>query len=222
MNRRGQFYLIIVLVLAFLIYGVTGKTNSIEKPILFQDFSDLSENYVTESKNIVNDALYSNSPNIEVEVEAFTREFLVYAKQKNPSMGIVYVYKNETGINVVNYLDQPIGTPTEFIPTANQEVLERVIFDVGGKEFVHQVPLKLENFGAEWYSGGVPPGPLNISIGGILHNFGDFSGTGPAFNVLLRATTGEWQTTTFNNIPEGITYSPPSKDLNNVIQIYRS
>ena len=120
MNKRGQFYLIIVLVLAFLIYGVTGKTNSIEKPILFQDFSDLSENYVTESKNIVNDALYSNSLNVATDLDSFTQEFLVYAKQKNPSVGIVYVYKEGIDVRVANYLDNPIGNiGTLFMKTWN-------------------------------------------------------------------------------------------------------
>ncbi|MBU1246247.1 MAG: hypothetical protein KKH88_01025 [Nanoarchaeota archaeon] len=221
MNKRGQFYLIIVLVLAFLIYGVTGKTNSIEKPILFQDFSDLSENYVTESKNIVNDALYSNSLNVATDLDSFTQEFLVYAKQKNPSVGIVYVYKEGIDVRVANYLDNPIATYDRTISAANQEVVERVVFNVGGKEFVHQVPLKLQDFGTEWYtsSGGLVP--LQISVGGILHNFGDFSGTGPEFKVLVRSETTE-DTFDIGNVDQGITYSPPSKDLNNVIQIYRS
>ncbi|MFH1839731.1 MAG: hypothetical protein ABH849_01115 [Nanoarchaeota archaeon] len=222
MNKRGQFYLIIVLVLAFLIYGVTGKTNSIEKPILFQDFSDLSENYVTESKNIVNDALYSNSLNVATDLDSFTQEFLVYAKQKNPSVGIVYVYKEGIDVRVANYLGVPIGTTyDENLPAANQEVVERVVFDIGGKEFVHQVPLKLQDFGTEWYTGTGSPTPLQISIGGILHNFGEFSGIGPEFTVIVRSETTE---DTFNvgNVDQGITYSPPSKDLNNVIQIYKS
>jgi len=220
MNKRGQFYLIIVLVLAFLIYGITGKTNSIETPILFSDFSDLSENYVTESGNIVNDALYSNSPDVEVNVEEFTKEFLVYAKQKNPSIGVLYVYKKEDQVTVANHLDGAVNIPDP-VQSSNEEIVERIVFDVGGKEFVHQVPLRLEEFGTEWYTATTTPAEFEISIGGILHNFGDLSGTGPEFKVILRSESGQ-DPFILGNVNEGILYAPPPEDLNKVISIYKS
>ena len=219
MNKRGQFYLIIVLVLSFLIYGITGKTNTIQQPILFEDFFDLSNNYMFESSRMINDALY-NREDISSNLEEFTKEFLIYAQQKNPSVGLLYVYNNGSDINITNYLDEFTlveGTP---IGGAQAEVLERVVIDIGGVEFIHQVPLKLEEFGTEWYTSTSTNEKINISIGGILHSF-DLAGSGPSFNVILRSKTGEEWIRTMGNIEgEGIQFSPPQNLNIETINVY--
>ena len=41
MNKKGQFYIIIVIILGIAIYGVVAEVNKIEEVTLFEDFSEL-------------------------------------------------------------------------------------------------------------------------------------------------------------------------------------
>ena len=58
MYKRGQFYIIIVIILALSIFLVSGEQNTIKEVTLFQDFDDISENYVEEAPKVVNYAVY--------------------------------------------------------------------------------------------------------------------------------------------------------------------
>lgn len=189
MNKKGQFYIIIVLVICMALYGVTRDENTIKEATLFEDFSQLSANYVEEAPKIINYAVYDHK-DVNDTLENFTKEFLSYAKKKDPNMGLLYVYGDGTPqIKINNYMDEEVATPGEkTIPGFNQEIVQSITVNIGGKDFYHQVPVGVDEFGEEWYSSSQPnPGLLKLSVGGILHTF-DLTATNiPLFKVLIKS-----------------------------------
>ena len=54
MQKRGQVYLLTVIILAFVIYLLYTDTNVVKRTILDDDFEELSQNYDVESAKFVN------------------------------------------------------------------------------------------------------------------------------------------------------------------------
>jgi hypothetical protein len=192
MNKRGQFYLITVLVIAAAAFTITAKTNTLEESILFEDFTPLSQNYISESTKVINYALENEEGEfIEEKLENFTRAFLEYAKQRDSTVELVYIYSNGSDVFISNFLDNTtIDYQNETTYPAGQELLQDISLEVGGKEFTHQTPTAIEDFGKSWYTyGGGTPEQMNISLGGIAHNF-DLA-SGPDFKVIIRSSSGD-------------------------------
>ncbi|MBT3395114.1 hypothetical protein HOA59_03095 [archaeon] len=192
MNKRGQFYIITVLVLAMATYAITMESNTLRKSILFEDFDALSQNYITESTKIINYAIENEDVgNIEDQLDNFTKSFLEYAKQRDPNVELVYIFSNGTNVTVSNYFDETninYGNSTIF-PTS-QVVNQTITLEVGGKDFAHQTPISVGDLGKTWYTqSGATGEQMNLSISGFLHNF-DLS-SGPDFKVIIRTSSGE-------------------------------
>ena len=149
MNKRGQFYLITVLVIAAAAFTITAKTNTLEESILFEDFTPLSQNYISESTKVINYALENEEGEfIEEKLENFTRAFLEYAKQRDSTVELVYIYSNGSDVFISNFLDNTtIDYQNETTYPAGQELLQDISLEVGGKEFTHQTPTAIEDFG---------------------------------------------------------------------------
>ena len=104
-NKRGQFYIIISVILAIAVFSVTSNPNKIQEAILFESFESLSNNYIHESGYVINSAL-KNQENVEEELDEFTIKYLEYSQQRNPNLNLLYVYSNPVNgeIILVNYL----------------------------------------------------------------------------------------------------------------------
>jgi len=199
MNKRGQFYLIIAIVIAVAAFAITSRPNEVKEAVLFEDFEDVTNNYITESQYVVNNALETES-NVETSLDTFTIEYLKYARQRSPDLQLLYVYSNGDQRKIYNYFDDSTP-PSEDLPLgAQQELVQNVKILVGNKEFTHKVPVKAENFGSGWYSAPVPH-DFDLSVGGFIHNF-DLSGSGPELKVLINLPSG----------PEEFTYNPGGQD----------
>ncbi len=189
MNKRGQFYLVIAIIISLAVYGVTTRVNSIEEPVLWEDFNDVSENYMTESIFVANNAL-KNKEDVSDSLDRFTRSFLDYAQQKNPKLTLLYVYGNGTNVTIKSYLDSAAAVQEHKIFGANQELVQDVTIRVGGKEFIYKVPITSENFGEGWNGFSMDNQPFELSIAGAVHPF-DLSGDAPEFKVIVRTESGE-------------------------------
>jgi len=192
MNKRGQFYLIIVIVLALVIYGVTYQSNTIQESKTFEDFHDISQNYLVESKKIINSNLQKEPLGSPLEsLDIFTISFLQYAKARDPNLELLYIYRND-GTNEIflqNYLGDTINLNDQIeIPGANDQVIQEVTIEVGSQTYTYQVPVALGEFGREWYGAEVPQ-EFDLSIGGIIHKF-DLSDNSEDFKVIIRTETG--------------------------------
>ncbi len=99
MNKRGQFFIFVAIVVALLVFTLITKSNTIREEVNLQNFEQLSQNYLTESPKVINYAIYSvESP--ETELSVFSDDFKEYAAKSDPNIGLVYVY-NDPGNNKV-------------------------------------------------------------------------------------------------------------------------
>lgn len=102
MDKKGQFYLITALILLIPTYTllVSQQNFGREKTT---NFDVLSKNYISESRIVINNALYYDN-NIYQEIESFTQDFIDYSNTKNIDLKILYMVKNGESLRVVNYL----------------------------------------------------------------------------------------------------------------------
>ena len=156
MNKRGQFYIIIALIISLALFGITYTVNEIKEPVLFSDFND--------------------------RLDYFTDYFLEYAKARNPDMELLYIYSDGTDFTVTNLFDEDINVNGDEIPGG--EIIQGINLEVGGNDFVHQVPVGSEDFGGDWISSGFSSGPVELGIGGIIHSFR--LGENPDFRIIIR------------------------------------
>ncbi|MEW6063098.1 MAG: hypothetical protein AB1571_01875 [Nanoarchaeota archaeon] len=178
MNKKGQFFIFVAVILALVIYVVVSQVNRIEEKILLEDFNELSKNYATEAPKKVNDIVKDvadktpeeQTEAIEGGLNSFTSDFLDYAKTQDPNMGFVYVYydKNTGDYLVSNYLSS--GTIETIdggqIPSGQESTISNIKLDVAGQTFKQNVPIKLTTFGN--LNSGVSQSP-DIKIGGITY-----------------------------------------------------
>jgi len=188
MNKRGQFYLIIVIVLALVIYGVTYQSNTIQESKTFEDFNDISQNYLVESKKIINNNLQKSpleSPLVNLDI--FTISFLQYAKARDPNLELLYIYRDDTEdkIFLQNYLNRGVKIGEIDISGANEEVIQEITIVVGEQTYTYQVPVALGEFGSKWYGGEIPLGDFDLSIGGITHKF-NLPDNSEEFKVIIK------------------------------------
>lgn len=105
-GKKAQFYLFVSILICISAYGLL--STSITAKEKNTDFDVLSSNYIIESKNVINQALYKRSDPLS-EVDAFTLNFIDYAKTKNTNLGITYILKKENKTHIVNYLKYTIN-----------------------------------------------------------------------------------------------------------------
>ncbi len=189
MNKRGQFYLVIALILSLTIYGVTYRVNTIEEPKVWEDFNEVSENYITQTAVVINGAL-KNQENVSKNLQNFSASYLGYAQRRNPNLGLLYVYSDGSNVAVKNYLDETGTIGNETVFGANQELIQDVTIRIGGKDFIYKVPVTSENFGDDWSTTGLGNTPFNLSIAGIVHPF-ELSAGNPEFKVIIRSQGGD-------------------------------
>ncbi len=198
MNKRGQFYIIIVLLLSLAIFGLVAIPNRLEEAEILGDFNSLSQNYLTESPKITNYVLY-NEGDVSNTLTNFTEDFIDYAKNINPTIGLIYVYhdQREKKIYVKNFLNESIkvlipGQSPKDLFGSEQDTINDVSLLIGGKKFVHSVPVPIENY-EEGY-GGFTGSKLDstefvrLDIGGIFYNFR--TPEAPDLIVVLKSTQG--------------------------------
>ena len=197
MAKKGQFYIILVIILSVAVFGIVSETNTAQQPILTQDFNELSQNYIQESPKVVNYALYTEQEVKEV-FPVFTENFLEQARKVNPKITLLYIYSNGTEVQLRSYLDEAViinatGYSSSFLFGQEQTVIEKIVLNISGKEFVHQVPVTIENFGEEFFETRPfpEPGALHLDVGGIFHTFDLASTEIPELQVLLTSQEGD-------------------------------
>jgi len=187
MNKKGQFYIIIVLVICMALYGVTREENTIKEATLFEDFSQLSANYIEETPKVINYVIKENG-DVYTELGEFTEEFLDYAKKRNSNVGIFYVYNDGSGnVELRNYMSETGYTDLGTISGFDEEIIQSVTVEIGGKDFYHQVPVGINEFGEGWYTSSGQTNNFDLTLGGIVHNFDLTDPNIPEFIVILKS-----------------------------------
>ena len=197
MNKRGQFYLIMAIIIGLVIYSLYLPGNKIEEVTLFEDFSDISSNYLREAPKVVNHGIFLEKTDKEMRdlITQFSEKYLEQVRKKNPNINLVYIYSNGTYVFVKSYYDKSIIFDAEERSTifgANQQSLNSVRLKVSGKEFEHQVPVEMKNFGDEFTSQtALSQGDVILDVGGIFHTFPIKPVPGNEFQFLIEAQNGQ-------------------------------
>ena len=199
MNKRGQFYIIMAIVVSLIIYSLYLPENKIEEVTLFEDFRDISLNYQTESPKVVNHYIYKNleDEDLKKAITNFTSDFLEQIQQKNPNVNLAFFLSNGTHVFIKSYFDNSIlfqqTNTTKELFGENQESLNSIKLKVSGKDFEQQVPVKMKNFGNEFTSQTLPlsDDEFVVEIGTIFHNFQlNRNNIGNEFIFLIEANNG--------------------------------
>ncbi|MEK6974069.1 MAG: hypothetical protein AABW41_02430 [Nanoarchaeota archaeon] len=194
MDKRGQFYIILAIVFSLLFLTIVMPVNIVQEAILIQDFNEVSNNYVQEAPKAANYGIF-NDKDTRVILTGYTKDFLTFARQRNPSIELIYIYNNGTNVTVQSYAKESIvvetGQETKNLFSASEETINNINLKVAGKDFTQQVPLQIKNFGDQFYTTDFPSAEnVVLNIGGVFHNF-DLGNQGPEFNVWLRSSNGQ-------------------------------
>lgn len=113
MNKRGQIFVFAAIIIGLVTFLLFTKPNTMHEEILLENFGQVSQNYLTEIPNVVDNSIY-NEELVEDNLQRYTNDFLVkYARRElDPNVGIIYIYTNGTDIILDNHLNNEIVTFT--------------------------------------------------------------------------------------------------------------
>ena len=112
MAKKAQFYIFVAVLLcisaySLLSFGIVAKEKS-------TGFGMLYENYIHESENVINNALYTGT-DVFSQFDSYTNSFITYAKTRNTDFGVLYMIKKDDELRVVNYLSSPANITSQNI-----------------------------------------------------------------------------------------------------------
>jgi len=106
--KKGQIYILAVIIIGFLIYTIITPTNFIHQKVIDDDFEELSKNYQIESSKLLNSLLNQKDldrQTLNSTFLNFTVTFTSYSKTKNPNFGIIYAFPFQKSLFIGNYAD---------------------------------------------------------------------------------------------------------------------
>ena len=113
MEKTGQFYILAATVIAVILAGLITIVNfALVKPEPVQ-FYDLSKQLEREAGQVIEYGVY-NDKDVASYVDNFVKnEFLPYAHEKDPNIGVIYIYGNASQLVIVNYGKNDAGIVSE-------------------------------------------------------------------------------------------------------------
>lgn len=174
MNKKGQFYIITAIILCVIIYGVSAVANQAEDVQLREDFGLLANNFLRETPKVANYAI-RNSEFVSTRLDTFTVDFLRHARKTNPEVAVVYAFTDSEDLYIKSYEQEDVivhpssGQQTTLFG-ADEIAYQDITLDIGGQEFVHQVPVKVQYFGDDYVSLNLPSQDVTLEIGGAFHH----------------------------------------------------
>ena len=109
MEKRGQVYILVAIVLAMVIFGLVSIVNNVGQESIESDFEELSDNYASESAKLINAVIADPSVDISSAFINFTILFTSYSKTINPKFGLIYAFYYDGKLHMGNYLDTRIN-----------------------------------------------------------------------------------------------------------------
>jgi len=112
--KKAQFYIIsavILLTISLVIFALSSKSYPAKKKV--DDFSNLHENYAREVSEVINNMIKEKNDNLLSELnvsnlEDYTGKFLDYARSRQTSFGLVYVFTYHNSSTVSNHLNEDV------------------------------------------------------------------------------------------------------------------
>ncbi len=125
-SKKGQFYILIALLLISYAFLLARQDVPIRKPD--DNFRLLHDGYVSEGAVTINNAVYDGA-NVTARFSKFTDDYLAFAKSTEPGFRMVYLLKGGNRLAIGNRLDGDaavtVGSSTYTVPS-NSEVIVAV------------------------------------------------------------------------------------------------
>ncbi len=109
MQKSGQIYLLVAVVIAMVVFGLVSIMNKVYQEDLKSQFEQLSDNYASESSKLINSLIANPEVDIASAFVNFTLMFTSYAKTINPKFGLIYAFYYNDKLYLGNYLDTRIS-----------------------------------------------------------------------------------------------------------------
>ena len=131
MDKRGQIYILIAIILAGVIFLLVSQSNVIREKLFVDRFEQISQNYVTEGNKLINSLLTEEATSGHKKFFDFTDEFVSYLEKQEPDVGVVYVLNYKKEVQIGNYLDTSIIINNKDVLSGCKEKVEASV-GVGG------------------------------------------------------------------------------------------
>lgn len=202
MDKRGQFFIFVAIILALLVFTLVSKSNTIREQVSLENFEELSQNYLTESPKVINYAIYSvQSP--EDKLSQFSEKFIHnYARNNDPNIGILYAYNNPDPKNqklvIQNLLkgekvviDTPgAGEQPVFLFNTDEGIEGDLCIEETGTCIPGKTNLCENIVDYCLLSGSSLSGTVTLKVGDVSYDF-NFPAKTPSFIVVVRSTEGQ-------------------------------
>ncbi len=106
-SKKGQFYILIALLLISYAFTLTRQEVPVRKPK--ETFQLLHEGYISEGMAAINNAVYEEA-NVTARFASFTDDYLAFAKSADPGFRLVYLLRYKGQLVVGNRLDSGLNT----------------------------------------------------------------------------------------------------------------
>lgn len=116
-GRKGQFYLLMVLLLVVFLFGIVSPESEISEPS--GSFRALYQNFLLESPKVVNSGIYDG--NMSSRFLNFSDSYLDYASTKDPGFGFAYALLVSEGLLVENRLAEALNVTTPAVSVSVAE-----------------------------------------------------------------------------------------------------
>ena len=196
-NKRGQFYIIFIVLIVVIISGLITTSNyarRVKDPVKFYD---LSEDFEAETTKIIDYGIFSGESQVNINelINNFSAEYLEYVQKKDPNLELIYIFGNENDITIDNYyyegdeikVKSQTGLEQEIEP-GSEITTSKITIHYGEKEFTRDIGERVRYY-AEVSQNIKEPGKwIQVEIAGIVHDFQ--LGPNLAFYYVI-STTGE-------------------------------
>ena len=93
MNKRGQIYLVAVILIGFILFALLSQGNYVRRVIIDDDFDTLSKNFDTESARFINENLDLDATNLGTKFADFSKTFSDYSRTQNPDFELLFLLR---------------------------------------------------------------------------------------------------------------------------------
>ena len=114
MNKRGQIYLVAVILIGFILFALLSQGNYVRRVIIDDDFDTLSKNFDTESARFINENLDLDATNLGTKFASFSNTFSDYSRTQNPDFELLFLLRtSDTEVMFCNFMEGNIEVTTQ-------------------------------------------------------------------------------------------------------------
>ena len=120
-SKKGQFYILIALLLITYAFQLARQDVPVRKPK--DTFQVLYEGYINEGAIVINNAVYEEA-NVPARLGNFTTNYLVFARSAEPGFRLVYMLKQKDQLAIGNRLGSDLNATvgnSSYILTQNED-----------------------------------------------------------------------------------------------------